>query len=142
MKRLSVSCFALAILVSVSLVSFRVTAQETHEKKHGFGVRQYEAFHDVLHPLEHEALPQKDFRRIRAHSALLTNRGRAIVSLGVPRGTADENKKEFSAELKKFSRALTKFRTDARRGTDVELEKSYSAVHDSFEMLAAMLPRG
>src|SRR5687767_14652373 len=33
--------------------------------QHGFSVSQYEQFHDVLHPLEHEALPNKDFRRIR-----------------------------------------------------------------------------
>jgi hypothetical protein len=113
-----------------------------HEKKHGFGVKQYEHFHDVLHPLEHEALPQKDFRRIRAKSAQLAKRGNAIVRLGVPRGTSEQNRPEFARELKKFSAALTRFRSDARRGTNDELKTSYSAVHDSFEMLAAMLPRG
>ena len=142
MKRLSLSSLGLAILASMSMVSFHVTAQESHKKEHGFAVKQYEAFHDVLHPLEHEALPNKDFQRIRAQSALLNKRGRAIVNLGVPHGTSDENKKEFGVELKKFSQALTKFRTDARRGTNEQLAKSYSAVHDSFEMLAGMLPRG
>lgn len=141
MKRLSVRRF-IAILLAASVVSIAVTAQEPHKKEHGFAVKQYEAFHDVLHPLEHEALPNKDFRRIRAQSALLNKRGRAIVNLGVPHLTSDENRKEFGVELKKFSQALTKFRTDARRGTDAELAQSYSAVHDSFEMLAGMLPRG
>jgi hypothetical protein len=112
-----------------------------HGGKHGAGVRQYDEFHDVLHPLQHEALPNKDFKLIRAKSALLESRGRAIVRLGVPRGTKQENRTEFSRELKKFSKALTKYRTDARRGTDAQLEASYSAVHDSFEMLTAMLPR-
>lgn len=43
--------------------------------QHGFSVKQYEAFHDVLHPLEHEALPKNDFRTIRAKSAQLVSRG-------------------------------------------------------------------
>ena len=115
--------------------------QESHQNKHGFNVRQYDAFHDVLHPLQHEALPNKDFQRIRAKAPLLSKRGRAIVKLGVPGRTSAENRVEFKNELKKFKKALDKFATEARHGTDVQLEASYSAVHDSFEMLAALLPR-
>lgn len=137
---------ALAAIFATALSNHAWTTtghpQEEHGKKHGFSVRQYETFHDVLHPLQHEALPNKDFRRIRSRSALLTKRGRAIVNLGVPRGTNAEHKEEFRKELKKFSKALTKFRSDALRGKDAQLEVSYNEVHDSFEMLAAMLPRG
>ena len=115
-------------------------AQEGHGSKHGFSVKQYEDFHDVLHPLEHEALPNKNFKEIRAKSALLIRRGRAIVRLGIPRGTSKENRAEFAKELTKFSKALTKYNADARRGTDTQLEASYSAVHESFEMLVAILP--
>jgi len=109
--------------------------------QHGFSVKQYEEFHHVLHPLEHEALPNNDFKRIRTKSALLAARGRAIVRLGVPKGTSDEQKAEFAKGLKSFNKALTKFRADARRGTNDQLKTSYSAVHDQFEMLAGMLPR-
>ena len=109
--------------------------------QHGFSVKQYEEFHDVLHPLEHEALPKKDFRRIRAKAALLVKHGRAIVRLGVPAGTSEDQKEEFSKGLKTLNKALTKFRSDARRGTNDQLKTSYSVVHDSFEMLAGMLPR-
>ncbi len=104
-------------------------------------VQQYESFHDVLHPLEHEALPKNDFPRIRAQSALLVKRGNAIVKLGVPRGVTAENKEEFATGLSKFKGALAKFKNDAKKGTDEELRVSYSAVHDSFEVLAGMLPR-
>ena len=86
-------------------------------------------------------MPNKDFKLVRTKSALLTKRGQAIVRLGVPRGTSKENRAEFVSELKKFNNAHTKYRADARRGTDAQLEASYSAVHDSFEMLVAMLPR-
>jgi hypothetical protein len=92
--------------------------------------------------LQHGALPKKDFKRIRAQSALLVKRGRAVVKLGLPRGTSDEHKEEFSKSLTKFSVALARFKVDARKGTDEQLNASYVAVHDSFEMLAALLPRG
>jgi hypothetical protein len=137
--------FCLIMVLGFSLLSspaFLFSHDATNVAgQHGFSVKQYEAFHDVLHPLEHEALPNKDFRRIRAKSAQLVNRGNAIVRLGVPRGTSREQRPEFKAGLREFSKALVKFRADARRGTDDQLKFSYSAVHDSFEMLAGMLPR-
>ena len=106
-----------------------------------FSVKQYNSFHDLLHPLEHEALPAKDFQRIRSNAADLVRRGEAIVRVGVPKGTADRYREDFRKELKKFKSALSKLRRDAKRGTDTQLETSFSAVHDSFEMLAGMLPR-
>jgi hypothetical protein len=44
--------------------------------QHHFSVKEYEEFHDVLHPLEHEALPNKDYRRIRLQAGELVKRGK------------------------------------------------------------------
>jgi hypothetical protein len=115
--------------------------QAGHERKHEFGVKEYEDFHEVLHPLQHDALPRKNFEAIRGKSTLLLKRGAAIVKLGAPRRVADANKDEFATELEKFRKALARLRSDARKGTDAQLQASFSAVHDSFEMLVAMLPR-
>jgi len=146
-KRLSVGIiFALTTLCLSGALQASGRLHPAHASvtapQHGFSVKQYEAFHDVLHPLEHEALPKKDYRRIRAKSALLVKRGQAIVKLGVPAGTSDGQKEDFAKGLETFSKALAKFKSDARRGTNAQLKISYSAVHDSFEMLAGMLPRG
>jgi hypothetical protein len=105
-----------------------------------FSVKEYDDFHKVLHPLEHETLPKNDFATIRARASELITLGQAITKLGVPRGTKQEHVDEFKKELKKFRVALTKFRSAAKSGTDQELKTSYSAVHDSFEILAGMLP--
>jgi hypothetical protein len=135
-KRLrSVSIFGLAAFLCSSVLLFAAPVE------HGFGVKQYDDFHRVLHPLEHEALPKGDFPRIRANSRQLIKRGKAIVKLGVPRRTRAENVSEFKKELDKFNKALVKFGADAKSGSDEKLKTSYSAVHDSFEMLAGMLPR-
>ncbi|MCU1265247.1 MAG: hypothetical protein JWM21_1565 [Acidobacteria bacterium] len=109
--------------------------------EHEFGVKQYDDFHRVLHPLQHEALPKADFSRIRAKSSELIKHGRAIVKLGIPRGTKAAHVAEFRTELSKFNKALARFSSDVKKGSDEQLKVSYSAVHDSFEMLAAMLPR-
>jgi hypothetical protein len=111
----------------------------TNATQHGFSFKEYEKFHDVLHPLEHDALPKRDYRRIRSRANLLVKRGKEIVKLGVPSGTSDDNKEEFAKELGSFSKALAKFKADARRGTDEQLKASYSDVHDTFEMLSALL---
>ena len=105
----------------------------------GFGVKEYDAFHDVLHPLEHEALPKGDFARIRSQAKELTKRGDAIVKLGVPKGIATDKTEQFKKQLDEFAKALVKFSTDAESGTDADLKTSYSAVHDLFEDLAHML---
>jgi hypothetical protein len=107
----------------------------------GFGVKEYEEFHHVLHPLQHEALPAKDFKRIRATAGELVKRGEAILKLGVPRGVEKKDAEEFGEKMKEFGAALVKFRSDAAGATDDQLKESYITVHDSFESLADMLPR-
>jgi hypothetical protein len=64
-----------------------------------------------------------------------------MVRVGVPRGTAKSSVPEFRKELRRFNTVLNKFSVHARTGSDTQLETSFSAVHDSFEMLAGTLPR-
>ncbi len=133
--------FAISIvaLLFASNISFGFSHREPLGE--AFSVSEYESFHDVLHPLEHEALPNKDFTRIRSQAPELIRLGRAIVKLGVPKGTAQQHLNEFRSELERFAGALESFSTKAKSGSDNDLARSYSAVHDSFEMLAALLPR-
>ena len=109
--------------------------------QHHSGPKVYEEFHDVLHPLEHEALPNKDYRRIRSQSGELVKRGKAIVKAGVPEALTGDKKTEFAVEMSTFNAALNQLKTAARRSSNSKLARSYSAVHDSFEKLMHMLPR-
>jgi hypothetical protein len=86
-------------------------------------------------------LPNKDFASIRSKSVDFVKLGKAIVKVGVPAGVAKTKVVEFRKELRKFNAALSKFSRVAKAGTDSALEASFSAVHDSFEALAEMLPR-
>jgi hypothetical protein len=107
----------------------------------GFGIKEYDAFHDVLHPLEHEALPKGDFAKIRSEAKELSKRGDAIVKLGVPKAIKAEQTEAFKKHLDEFAAALVKFSSDAESGTDADLKTSFSSVHDLFEELAHSVPR-
>lgn len=131
--------FTLAVALTLFLAATSFAAFD--DRKHSFGFKEYDAFHDVLHPLEHEALPKGDFAKIRSDAKELIKHGDAIVKLGVPRGTRAENVEEFKKQLDEFAKALVKFGADAESGTDADLKASYSSVHDLFEELARMLPR-
>jgi hypothetical protein len=130
--------FAAAILISSTAL---LSPARTATRDEGFNVKEYQDFHDVLHPLQHEALPNNDFKRIRAKAALLAALGDAIVKLGVPRGVDEKSAVGFKEGLRKFDEALVKFKQDASGGTDDQLKESYLSVHDSFEVLAEMLPK-
>ena len=122
----------LLLLASTACGSVPVRAEEH------FSVKEYNEFHEVLHELQHEAWPKKDFKTIRARAAELSKRGEAIVKLGVPAGVKDAA--EFEKELQHFGQALAKFKQDAASDSDAPLAESYPAVHESFETLADMLP--
>ena len=138
MFRLICSLGATSLLVS--LVALAAFAGVNHRGE-DFGVKEYDEFHRALHPLQHDALPRKDFQRICSNAAELVKRGEAIIKLGVPPGTAEAKVEEFRKGLQKFSDALAKFSEHAKAGTDEQLEGSFNSVHDSFEVLADMLPR-
>ena len=74
------SLLTIAALLALTLMPAPAFGSES------FSVKEYEKFHDVLEHLQHEALPNKDFRRIRSDAPELVKRGRAIVRLGVCRG--------------------------------------------------------
>ena len=140
-KLLRAVSFSTAVALLCSSLTLLAFAGSSGRSSEEFSVKQYSDFHDLLHPLQHEALPQKDFARFRSNATKLVRRGQAIVRVGAPRGTAKDKIAEFRKELRKFDAALKTFRKAARNGTDAEVEASFSSVHDSFEMLVGMLPR-
>ena len=123
---------------SVTLTAQEAQKTETKEMTKESTEKIFEAFHSVLRPLQHKALPANDFKKIRAKSELLVEKGKAIVALGTPKDI--EEASEYEVALKSFSDALAKLESDAKNGTDAELKKSYLAVHDLYEKLMDFFP--
>jgi hypothetical protein len=127
------------LLSAILILSLAPNASTNALVQRKFQIKEYELFHDVLHPLQDEALPQEDFRRIRMMASDIVTRGKAIVKLGVPEAPK-ANRREFAKALKRFDKALARFKNDARTGSNNRLKESYTAVHDSFEKLADLVP--
>lgn len=132
--------FQIRHLIAITVLLFTCMTARAVVGAESFSVKEYNDFHEVLQPLQHEALPKKDFQRIRSNADELVKLGKAIIKVGVPAGVVKPSVENFRLELKKFKNALDKFSRDARSGSDGKLEISFSTVHDSFEMLAGMLP--
>ncbi|HEY7786203.1 MAG TPA: hypothetical protein VIB00_15835 [Pyrinomonadaceae bacterium] len=135
MKRFSLFSISLLVAIFACVVSIQGSAPDSQ-------IKEYKEFHDVLHPLEHEALPKKDYESVRTKADELVRLGNAIIKLGVPRGTQPSRVQAFEQELENFNKALKYFSKVSKSGKDEDLRISFSAVHDSYEMLAGMLPRG
>ena len=125
-------CIALVVTVCLS-----VAARASYQDE--FSVKAYDEFHEVLHPLQHEALPKGDFATIRARSMELVKYGKALVKVGVPKTVPSDRVADFKKRLATFNKTLTQFGRDAKSGTDAKLKTSYSAVHEQFEALADLV---
>ena len=106
--------------------------------KQEFGKKEFEAFHTVLRPLQHKALPAGDFKKIREKSDILAAKGEEIVKLGLPKELKDST--VYAKTLAEFAKALGGLKHEAKEGTDAELKKSYIAVHNLYEELMNLLP--
>jgi len=144
--------FALLAATSLSGVAhatphFTPRAQEHQKAVHADGGQAHSAFnntdfdrfHDVLHPLQHDALPKNDFATIRREAKRLVAAGRPLTRGYVPAGVTDTAK--FCEELANFADALKRFDRDAKRKDDEAMKRSYIRVHDTFEEMAHLLPR-
>lgn len=133
------------LFIALSL-TLAFTANAQQQKKHAeegrggsFKNADVDRFHDVLHPLQHEALPANDFKTIRAQAPNLARVGRALTRMKTPAGV--EDKAAFVKHQKSFTAALRRYQQTAARGSDAKLKTAYLAVHDTFEEMAHLLPR-
>lgn len=137
--------FALALTSTAGVAQQQQQAtpqqQSSHaEEAHGsMGDAAFDRFHDLLHPLQHDAVPQNDYARIRRDGRDLVLAGRRITNNVVPATVADTAK--FCDEQARFELALKEFDRAARRKDDAELKRSFASVHDTFEELASLIRR-
>lgn len=123
----------LAVLGSISAT--------TRAEEPGFPTPELKAFHDVMHPLVHEALPAKDAARIRAAARDL-DAGRSAILRGGTGSATGKAKLEVVKRLEAFNSSVTKL-VQASKGTgnDADVLASLDAVHTAFEELVAGWPK-
>jgi hypothetical protein len=136
----------LAVLTGFCLWAFPAigSAQEeakdtTHAKmEHHFGVKELDAFHETLHPLVHESLPDNDYETIRARIGDLQEQAIAIEKAKLPKKFASR-KKEFQQQTKVLIEQLTELNEIKDKVDDDTFVKKFHEMHEAFEQLAGLL---
>lgn len=126
-KFASMAAMAIALIMTTSVFGVQ---------KHKFPTPELDAFHTVLHPLVHEALPKKDARRIRKNVAELNELGEKIIKSSLPKEISLEQEKNLKEQIDFFGAALNELvKISKKKGKDSELMKGLDSVHEEFEEL-------
>ena len=124
--------------VTIILASTCFYAQETMDaakKSHGSdatSVKELDAFHELLHPLVHEAYPNKDYSTIRKAIPDLVTAAKKLKNASLP---TELNKKEFKKNSSKLLKELTALNKKKDKLTDEEFGKKFMEMHDTFESI-------
>lgn len=89
-----------------------------------------DAFHDLLHPLWHEAYPNKDSAAIKAQVPKLKVRAKLILS------TAEGREKERTAGARSLVDAVTTLEEAAAANDGPSILEALRVVHENYEKLA------
>ena len=125
------------VLMMISVLSFpQEKTKQEHMQVGGF--KELRAFHDVLHPLVHESLPDNDFTTIKKSLDTLLTRATALQKGKLPKELA-VRKEEFdrkSGELVMLLKEMVAMKDTVH---DAMLEKQFNAMHETFEELAGLM---
>lgn|ERR1041385_4740919 len=125
--------FILAFCSTVYSQEKKDDGQEHHGMK-ASAVKELDEFHELLHPLVHEAYPNKDFEAIRKALPKLVESGMLLKKAALPKELASK-KKAFTAKAKKLVKQLTELNKKKDTLSDDILGEKFMEMHDTFEEL-------
>ena len=143
---------SLTIILGVLLVSMATFAQEVKQdmqpeskhdmkqehKGHDFALKELDEFHDLLHPLVHDAYENGDFETIRAGLGDLVPKAVAIEKVKLPK-KYDSRKKEFQKQAKLLVSQVKDLAQIKDKVDDEILGSKFDEMHETFEHLAGLL---
>ncbi len=140
MRTIIVCLIALSILVGFGAVYAQDSTSATQEKKMEMkpaGVKELNAFHVLLHPLVHDAMPNKDYATVKDALPKLIESAQTLLKAQLPK-TIGPKKKTFRTETKKLLTQLTQLNRKKAELSDEQFEKNFAAMHETFEELMQM----
>lgn len=113
------------------------SSEHTKETK-SIVAKKLDEFHELLHPLVHEAYPKKDFAAIRKGLPGLVTAGIAVKKASLPKEMATK-KNDFNKTSKKLVRQLTDLNKNKTKLSDEKFGEMFMEMHDTFEELMGMM---
>ena len=130
-----VAFIIVALFTGTMAASGQEQAKPGEKPVHSFAVKELKAFHDILHPLVHDALPKSDFGRIKKGLDKLLQKAIAIQKAKLPKELAGR-KEEFKNTSNNLVTQLQDMVAMKDKVDDETLEKTFNEMHDTFEQLA------
>ena len=132
----------LVLIVCASSVYAQEKMEQQHESKEAHEMKsasfkELDAFHELLHPLVHEAYPAKDFAAIKKGIPGLIKSAAALKTAALPKELSAK-KTVFNKTAKKLLQQLNQLDKKKETWKDKEYGEKFMAMHDTFEKMIDM----
>lgn len=97
-----------------------------------------DAYHRVMRPLMHQALPEKDVTAFKDHAGDLLNKAEKLVEAEIPEKFSEEKTRIDSLRREILTKTQT-FGKAAKSGSDNEIFDAFMTAHDEYERLADLV---
>ena len=111
--------------------------QKGQHEMEGTSVKELDAFHELLHPLVHDAYPKKDFETIKKGVPDLITSATVLTGVSLPKELSAK-KSTFKKDAKKLVKQLKDLDKKGKALSDKEYGKKFMEMHDTFEKLMDM----
>lgn len=101
-------------------------------------LKELDQFHELLHPLVHDAYPKKDFATIRTALPSLVKSATLVKNAKLPAELASKSK-SYDKQSKKLLQQLTDMDKKKAKMSDKDLGKKFMEMHDTFEELMGLV---
>ncbi len=134
MKRAIHGIIGIAVMTAVCCL-----AMSWNQIAHCAGkVTEVDQFHELLHPLVHDALPNKDYAAIRDALPQLIESATTMSKAQLTDDLVSKQKK-YTKEAKKLLKQLKDMERRKSKFSDEALDKRFRAMHDTFERIVQMV---
>lgn len=116
----------------------KVSTSEHSKKTKSIVVKELDEFHELLHPLVHEAMPNKDFAAVRKALLGLVDAANAMKKAKLPKGLTAK-KDSYKKESGKLVREIIELNKMKDKFSDKKLENKFMEMHDTFENIMGMV---
>jgi len=130
MKRFMMIIGVMMLLLSTGGTYAQEKKAEHKMEAKGSMVKEVDSFHELLHPLVHDAYPKKDFGSIRKALPDLISSARSLGKAKLPKELTAK-REAYRKESKKLMKQLKDL--DAKKMPDEQFGKLFSEMHDTFE---------
>lgn len=101
-------------------------------------VKEVDTFHELLHPLVHDAYPNKDFAAIKKALPELITSATKMKNANLPKGLSSK-RDQYKRGAKKLLAQLKELNKKKATLNDESLGKKFMEMHDTFESIMDMV---